>query len=180
MYESHVISITVAQLLPHSDIVNEAEVQKTYKVEDLNPKWFTIDAGTKCVICPKLGPRAMPGARKCTICNTELGRQGHTWRHGAKHFGAVVCTNWEGLCHLCSRFVQRGGCPSTSQDTINKSKEVEWTLGTTRQVLNRQLFSSGQDLQIVIVFIHSHAYCHCRCILSSITYIHTYILTCEL
>ena len=99
---------------------------------------------------------------------------------------AVVCTNWEGLCHLCSRFVQRGGqirntldhhgCPSTEQDTINKSKEVEWTLGTTRQVLNRQLFSSGQDLQIVIVFIHSHAYCHCRCILSSITYILTAIV----
>ena len=53
---------------------------------------------------------------------------------------------------------------------------VEWTLGTTRQVLNRQLFSSGQDLQIVIVFIHSHAYCHCRCILSSITYILTAIV----
>ena len=55
MYESHVISITIAQLLTHSDIVNEAEVQKTYKVEDLNPKWFTIDAGTKCVICPNWG-----------------------------------------------------------------------------------------------------------------------------
>ena len=27
---------TVAQLLTYSDIVNEAEVQKTYKVEDLN------------------------------------------------------------------------------------------------------------------------------------------------
>ena len=80
---------------------------------------------------------------------------------------------------MCSRLVQRGGqirntldhhgCPSTEQDTINKSQEVEWTLGTTRQVLNRQLFSSGQDLQVVIVFIHLHAYCHCHCILSSIT-----------
>ena len=58
----------------------------------------------------------------------------------------------------------------------HSSFAVERTLGTTRQVLNRQLFSSGQDLQIVIVFIHSHAYCHCRCILSSITYILTAIV----
>ena len=54
----------------------------------------------------------------------------------------------------------------------HSSFAVERTLGTTRQVLNRQLFSSGQDLQIVIVFICLHAYCHCHCILSSITYIH--------
>ena len=63
----------------------------------------------------------------------------------------------------------------------HSSFAVERTLGTTRQVLNRQFSSSGQDLQIVIVFIHSYI-----CILSLslhivFNYSHTYSLaTCSL
>ena len=62
---------------------------------------------------------------------------------------------------------------SGSGSIMVQSKKVEWTLGTTRQVLNRQLFSSGQiadchchnslaytlslSLHIVFNCIHTHS-----------------------
>ena len=60
-----------------------------------------------------------------------------------------------GMVHLVESSLKcRSIVPSAQESTwsplpnTNRSKRVEWTLGTTRQVLNRTLFSSGQTCRL--------------------------------
>ena len=101
----------------------------------------------KCLRCPCGHLMAIATALKWRLTR-RCPRSLHSWRKSSA---------WRsGPRIACLPAVQGMQLPSTSRSRrmsgsgsiMVQSKKVEWTLGTTRQVLNRQLFSSWQTCRL--------------------------------